>query len=460
MSFLNPGAVFRDAIQPVLWASAWCCLLVHLRAVDFASIPSDLRNGDSDAKQQWDRYEWLALRVLGSLGTVTGMLLAFRSNSAMDRWNTGRRKWAEMQATSRSLVRLLAAALIPMDAEEPMTALPNGEKKDAAPTYDDAARRSVDELLALIPFFGIALMYQLRGEPIQQWRRRFRTSPDILDRLPARLLESFEELRSPRNFGTPGQPRRGGVATKSGERKREIDMLNNDPPASLRHRSRPARDGEGRILSNHCALSTLVHLQGKLDRFHGEAGQAQSSKSTAGDATARAPKLSGPVYAHSIGLLNSISSQMAELERVRDTPIPLSLSLHFSRLLFVNTLLLPVVLVNHLSDDFVLAVLATALVTAMLYGIDSVSATLSQPFGTDKEDLPLERWCMDFEREWLEMQQSVCDADVERGPSGTARDGGVEASVSSSVQAAEHAQAQTDDDDDDDKVEPADAASC
>lgn len=63
-------------------------------------------------------------------------------------------------------------------------------------------------------------------------------------------------------------------------------------------------------------------------------------------------------------------------------------------------------LVHNLPEDPLLCMAATALVTAMLYGIDSVSATLSQPFGTDREDLPLERWCSEIEQECAEIRES------------------------------------------------------
>ncbi|KAN0065149.1 hypothetical protein ACQY0O_001646 [Thecaphora frezii] len=438
IDFFLWGRYLHDSVRPVLLAIVWCAILKHWRDGDVLHAQDQAAE---DAKKRWDDYEWFALRILASLGTgeygsilcstlpwligvkltrfftpplsrwcgaVTGMLLAFRSNSAMDRWNTGRHKWAEVQATSRSLVRLLSTSL-------PSPRATSDEPENAQARLE--CQREVEEVLALVPFFNVALMYQLRGEPILP-RSGFAIGEAILIHLPPQLLKAFCIINDLPARDLPSEEKdMGGAANKSAEIRRGFAMLNTDRPETLRKRSQPLRDGCDRIVTAHCALATLMHLQSKLDRFHAE-GQSQPAASSTRPRPPL-PKLTGPIYAHCIGLLNSLSSQMAELERVRDTPIPLSLSQRFSQLLLINTLLLPIVLVNRLSQHWHLCVVATWIVTAMLYGIDSVSATLSQPFGRDQEDLPLPRWCMDFEREWHEMRQAAQDTQDTQSPSTT-----------------------------------------
>ena len=44
----------------------------------------------------------------------------------------------------------------------------------------------------------------------------------------------------------------------------------------------------------------------------------------------------------------------------------------------------------------------TGVVTGMLYGVDSFAAALGQPFGLEREDLPLDKYVQDAQGDWDE----------------------------------------------------------
>lgn len=413
----NIKGQFRDALNPTLLALLWLSFLLTLKHVTHltteqpsatwpvrarssldASYPgpshpetpiSSTRIGaiSLDTEKLWKDCEWAAYRIMTSLSTVTGLLLAFRSNSAIDRWSTARRKWSDVQATSRSLLRLLSTSLLPqLRNDEEMGTLEQFAEKQSK-------QAKVEATLATIPFFSISLMCQMRGLalPIPPSTTLSTTSSnaqqnllrgDLLDRLPPALI-ALANVQ-------PSDPTAQPPANKAGETERQKQLQNLNSPHIIHPPTRI------HPTSTNLALTSLVLLQQNLNAFHGAA--AQQSQSSA--------SLSGPVYAHSIGLLNGLSGHMTELERVRDTPIPLAVSKHFSRLLAIHTCLLPVVVVQRLGERWWLCAAIVAVVTSMMYGVDSFAARLGQPMGLDREDLPLEKYVADVQREWDEVRAS------------------------------------------------------
>lgn len=80
-------------------------------------------------------------------------------------------------------------------------------------------------------------------------------------------------------------------------------------------------------------------------------------------------------------------------ERIIKTPIPYSYHIHLHQFLFFYCLLLPFQCIEALkwaSIPFV------AIVSYVLYGIDSIASEIENPFGLDENDLPLDRICQNI----------------------------------------------------------------
>lgn len=384
----HPGAQVRDALRPTLFALVWCVFLLFLKRNALTESTWPTRAGSSldasyyhstdtapqtiEGSKVWKDVDWAAYRVMASLSTVTGLLLAFRSNSAIERWSTARRKWSDVQATSRSLLRLLGASLL---------SRPQAQGTDSLQDFanQQSQRTQTQATLATIPFFSISLMCEMRGRSMELFPS---DSPsllrtDLIETLPPALVAAANQRREQPSSSSPQR------STET-EKRKQLENLNSShtfqsPPSSTHSSSSSSS-------SPNLAFSSLVHIQQSLDAFHS------------------ASLLTGPVYAHSIALVNSLTSHMTELERIRDTPIPLSVSQHFSRLLAIQTCLLAVVVVQRLYERWWLCLAAMGVVTSMLYGVDSFAAALGQPFGLEREDLPLGKYVQDAQRDWDEVR--------------------------------------------------------
>ncbi len=77
-------------------------------------------------------------------------------------------------------------------------------------------------------------------------------------------------------------------------------------------------------------------------------------------------------------------------ERIRKTPLPFAYVVHLRRALMIYTVTLPFCLVEPLRWW---SVLATSLVAFVLFGIEEIGVEIEDPFGTDANDLPLEKIC-------------------------------------------------------------------
>ena len=153
-------------------------------------------------------------------------------------------------------------------------------------------------------------MHQLREGTVDQLSVK-KAFPRLALTLPASLVGRLQPY--PMNETQASETE----SAKKMEREKEKDMRND--------RSRDASDPKrlGKNTSANAALFTLQILQKYLDEFSRGEPLGNMPKAN-GAPDVLVPKLAGPIYAHSIGLLNSLNAQMTDLERVRDTPIPVS----------------------------------------------------------------------------------------------------------------------------------------
>ncbi|CBQ73654.1 conserved hypothetical protein [Sporisorium reilianum SRZ2] len=387
----------RDALHPTVLALIWLGVLLLIKRACLAQTPAtwpararssldasylSLGSGSDsrrDADELWKHLEWASYRIIASLSPVTGLLLAFRSNSAIERWSTARRKWSDVQATSRSLLRLLSASLLAHGRTEMVPGA--ASVRDFAEKQE--RRRKAEATLATIPFFSITLMCEMRGRALHlsPGREQSLLRTDLVDVLPPSLIAIAS-----RHHGDDSSETNENDTASDQEKRKQLANLNS--PHTFREAAHATHRSDSSTAN--LALTSLVLLQQALDSLHSTS------------------QLASPVYAHSIGLLNGLSSHMTELERVRDTPIPLSVSTHFSRLLMIHSCLLPVVVVQRLNGErWWLCALVVGVVTSMLYGVDSFAAKLGQPMGLDREDLPLEKYVADVQNEWQEVTRAV-----------------------------------------------------
>jgi len=90
--------------------------------------------------------------------------------------------------------------------------------------------------------------------------------------------------------------------------------------------------------------------------------------------------------------------QMTAMERIANTPIPVSYSIHLKQCVTLYLFALPITLVNDLGW----ATIPVVTVVAFTFmGIEGIADEIEMPFGTDERDLPIDRYCQDLKEEVL-----------------------------------------------------------
>ncbi|GAA5824220.1 hypothetical protein JCM11251_001573 [Rhodosporidiobolus azoricus] len=313
--------------------------------------------------------------LVGILSMATGMLVGFRMSTAYDRWYEGRRTWASIQSTTRTFIRLL------------IFSLPPPSSSSSTPSSDPQRDHAIRELCYLVCAFPFACMYKLRDEPGVTHRELARL-------LPPALVEAYRSTPSsarsdPRPSINPSSSTSFVESSSATESERAIAGLN-APPSSSRYIPRALPTGE----PSNLPLSLIRATHAYLNAFHETKMPSRDSPEGG------SPALDGATWASCIGALKEYSDQLTSLERIRDTPIPLILNLHFQLLIFVYLAAVPLQLVRTIG---IWTIPATAIASAVFCGVDSAAEELSDPFGEQPNDLPIARFCADLYRETREM---------------------------------------------------------
>jgi ion channel-forming bestrophin family protein len=94
-------------------------------------------------------------------------------------------------------------------------------------------------------------------------------------------------------------------------------------------------------------------------------------------------------------LINVLIDMVGGCERILKTPIPHSYNIHLQQLLFLYCLLLPFQSIESLQWGTIPFV---AIVSYVLYGIEAIAIEIENPFGLDKNDLPLDQICQNIDQ--------------------------------------------------------------
>ncbi len=104
--------------------------------------------------------------------------------------------------------------------------------------------------------------------------------------------------------------------------------------------------------------------------------------------------------------LTTLSNVLGACERIRNTPIPYSYAVLMHRIVAVYCTLLPLGFSESVGFSTPFLVFA---VSYALFGLDAIAEEIEQPFGTDPNDLPLDRICEVIERDIKHMLREPHD---------------------------------------------------
>lgn len=356
----------------------------------------------SGAAYLWDRGTDVALtnQVVPLLSVVVGLILVFRNGTSYDRYYEGRKDFATMTAHIRSLSQLIWINV----AVPPADDAAKGKAPSANLTPAQLRRRKVNAL-KLCAAFAFTVKHYLRGEDGLEWA----DYAGILPATTAGLVRGGKASRGTSAYttyaatahtsvttsgvGTPDEGRPLEVAVEAGDAtkrirvKRSKDKLKQPgaktprtPLLSALHQTIDF-NAHPEQLSTPLPLVIAHEISRTLFLF-----KRDGYLETVGPAGTNAMN----------GHVQGMVSMMTAMERVANTPIPRSYSIHLKQCVTLYLFVLPFTLIKELGWGMVPIVTVVAFT---LMGIEGIADEIEMPFGLDKSHLPLERYCADLKEE-------------------------------------------------------------
>lgn len=313
------GSVLPALILPLIFVSAWATAITAI-----SQLVHDISANSV---------------LLTVLGFVVGLALSFRSTTAYERYNDGRKYWAQLMLTSRNMARLIW-----VHAKE------RSDESEELGRYDLLAKLTA---LNLLNAFAVSLKHRLRFEPSTEY-------PDLeplishLDTFASRADQSSLRARKANPIQSVGQYLGVSFAESNPRKlvKRSKDNLGNLPLEILNYLSASCED----LFANK-QLALPVHQTWAMNN------------------------------------INALSDVLTGTERVLNTPLPIAYSISISQITWVYILILPFQLQATLRWVTIPATLVAAYI---ILGLSAIGREIENPFGHDVNDLPLDDFCREL----------------------------------------------------------------
>ncbi|KAF8962275.1 Bestrophin, RFP-TM, chloride channel-domain-containing protein [Flammula alnicola] len=348
-------------------------------------------------------------QLLTVLGTVLGLVISFRTSSAYERYQDGRKMWTNIITASRNLAQLFWLH-IPV------------ERKGAA--ANTTALQNVIEkktMVNLILAYAVSVKHFLRDEPGAYYEDLY----PLISFLPryangsqgseAELLPLWhdEEEAHRRSDQPVTELGRGGRDSESTNRG-DFDPEKALPNVLSERPLKPARNPPHTTVFDYIPLLRLFKWtvrvitrsarpkgRGKKRRFN-EYVESQIpleiililSNYTAW--CMRAGLLQPAVATGVTNNLTSLQDTLSNLERICNTPLPFAYQAHLRMSLWLYLFFLPFQIYNAYTW---ITIPGTAFAAFLLLGFLEIGQEIENPFNYDLNDLDLDYFCLAIQRE-------------------------------------------------------------
>ncbi|ESK92995.1 hypothetical protein Moror_8898 [Moniliophthora roreri MCA 2997] len=339
--------------------------------------------------------------VVPLLSVVVGLILVFRNGSSYDRFWEGRKLFSTMTSNIRNLSRLIWVNVAPPPTDQQAFSS-KGKIPTSQYTTSQIRRRKADTLHLCLAF-AFAVKHYLRGEDGLNWG-------DYREVLPAGFAR-FDEV----GHNTAKTQTSGNYQTIThSDAPSGAASLESSFRSDATKRVRPKRS-KNKISGATTPLLSDTH---RTVEFHAFADQASLPLPLliANELTRALFWFRREGYLETVGpagvnamntLIQSMVDQMTSMERVANTPIPVSYGIHLKQCVTLYLFALPLTLVNDLGW---MTIPIVTVVAFTFMGIEGIADEIEMPFGNDPVDLPLDRYCEDLKEEIFYM--------IERLPEG------------------------------------------
>ncbi|KAJ6590708.1 Bestrophin, RFP-TM, chloride channel-domain-containing protein [Mycena vulgaris] len=385
--------------------------------------------------------------LLTVLGTVLGLVISFRTSSAYERYQEGRKMWTNISIASRNIAQIIWIH-VPIERTD--------KDKNKMTTVQSIIEKK--SMINLVQGFSVSVKHFLRGEtgvyyedlyPLICLLPRYantvgpKTNADMLP-----LWAASEDEEHPLHTARPPPPSRSATADlgrtavnsvidddqkseqswfRSITGRRTASRSNSvDPEKALAdiqsHRPlKPAQNPPPPSFFDYFPFLRIFSIFTKCFR-------RKNSKHTQRDSLGRKIKpsftesnvpLEITIYlnnylayllrngylqpALATGLMNNIASlqdTLSNLDRIGNTPLPFAYQAHLRMSLWLYLLFLPFQIVAPLGY---LVIPGTAFASFLLLGFLEIGQEIENPFGYDENDLELDSFCLSVQRELHEV---------------------------------------------------------
>ncbi|EMD69185.1 hypothetical protein GGP41_004806 [Bipolaris sorokiniana] len=315
------GSVTPEMVLPLLFVAGWASMITLI-----SKFVHDLS------------VNQLLLTVLGF---VVGLALSFRSSTAYERYNDGRKYWAQLTFASQNLARLI---WIHVD-----------ERHDKDPKLGKQDLLAKINCLNLIAAYSVALKHKLRFEPYVHY--------DDLQHLVGHL-DTFA-----READQPDANKKSSVFKTAGKFL-GLPMAESNPRKLLKR---------SRVPLGNLPLEILNYLSIYMKSIYDNGTFKVSIYQT-----------------QSLNAITTFNDVLAGTERILSTPLPIAYSIAISQITWVYILLLPFQLYKLLGY---ITIPASVFAAYIILGIALIGREIENPFGDDVNDLPLDAFCLQIRKD-------------------------------------------------------------
>ncbi|CAK5270860.1 unnamed protein product [Mycena citricolor] len=380
--------------------------------------------------------------LLTVLGTVLGLVISFRTSSAYERYQEGRKMWTNIQIASRNIAQIIWIH-VPTDRVD--------KDKNQLTTVQSIIEKK--SMINLVQGFSVSVKHFLRGEtgiyyedlfPLICILPRYASSgsgatavpPTDADMLPLWAASEDEEHCPLRDAPPPSRSttRSGTAAVSIASEHKSRSWFGSsrkttpfDPEKALAdvqaHRElKPARNPPPLSFFDFFPFLRIFAVFTKCFSRRSRKGKAQvdakGRKIKPALAESNVP-LEITIYlnnylayllrngwlqpAFATGMMNNVASlqdTLSNLDRIGSTPLPFAYQAHLRMSLWLYLLLLPFQVVGPLGY---LVIPGTAFASFLLLGFLEIGQEIENPFNYDLNDLDLDSFCLAIQRELHEV---------------------------------------------------------
>ena len=274
------------------------------------------------------------------LGFVVGLALSFRSSTAYERYNEGRKYWAQLTLASHNLARLIWIHV---------------DERHADPLVGKQDLLAKISCLNMISAYAVALKHKLRFEPYMHYDD-LRHLVGHLDTY-ARAADVPDARKKQNIFKTAGQ-------------FLGVPMAESNPRKLLKR---------ARVPLGNLPLEILSHLSSYMKQIYDNQTFKVSIYQT-----------------QSLNALTTMNDVLTGTDRILNTPLPIAYSIAISQITWVYILLLPFQLYKSLGW---ITIPASVFAAYIILGIALIGREIENPFGDDVNDLPLDAFCAEIRKD-------------------------------------------------------------